>query len=140
MQHKADGYCYLCAKLYGNYERQENLQEHHVIFGRANRKLSEKYGLKVYLCLWHHTEGKESVHHNKELRQQLEEDAQRAFLKTHSMDEWMAIFGRNFIKSETPDMKQRQQPDSLPHLVFKPKTDNEPPPGFMFLNEEDEEK
>lgn len=48
MQDKADGYCYLCARLYGIYDRQENLQEHHVIFGRANRKLSEKYGLKVY--------------------------------------------------------------------------------------------
>lgn len=113
MQDKADGYCYLCARLYGIYDRQENLQEHHVIFGRANRKLSEKYGLKVYLCLWHHTEGPEAVHHNARLRQQLEEDAQRAFMKTHSLDEWMSVFGRNFIMS-----------DSQPHLGFKPKSEN----------------
>lgn len=123
MQNKADGCCYLCAKLYGIYDRQENLQEHHVIFGRANRRLSEKYGLKVYLCLRHHTEGPEAVHHNARLRQQLEEDAQRAFLRTHTMTEWMAVFGRNFMS------------DSPPHLDFKPKSENL---GITFFEEDGE--
>lgn len=95
-----------------------------MVFGRANRKLSEKYGLKVYLCLWHHTEGPEAVHHNARLRQQLEEDAQRAFMKTHSLDEWMSVFGRNFIMS-----------DSQPHLGFKPKSGN---PEITFFEEDGE--
>lgn len=125
MQNKSDGYCYLCARRYGIYDRKENLQEHHVIFGRANRKLSEKYGLKVYLCLWHHTEGPEAVHHNARLRQQLEEDAQRAFLRTHTMTEWMAVFGRNFIIMS----------DSPPHLDFKPKNENL---GITFFEENGE--
>lgn len=124
MQNKADGCCYLCAKLHGIYDRQDNLQEHHVIFGRANRRLSEKYGLKVYLCLRHHTEGPEAVHHNRQLRQQLEEDAQRAFMKTHSLDEWMSVFGRNFIMSDSP-----------PHLDFKPKSENL---GITFFEEDGE--
>ena len=37
------------------------LQDHHIFFGEKNRKHSEKYGLKVWLCVEHHT-GKESVH------------------------------------------------------------------------------
>ena len=114
----------MCAKLYGMYDRQDNLQEHHVIFGRANRRLSEKHGLKVYLCLRHHTEGPEAVHHNAQLRQQLEEDAQRAFLKEHTMAEWMAVFGRNFIMSDSP-----------PHLDFKPKGENL---GITFFEEDGE--
>lgn len=127
MHDKSAGYCYLCAAIYGDYSRKEGLQEHHVIFGRANRRLSEKYGLKVYLCVWHHTEGRNAVHQNKELRRMLEQDAQRAFLRVHTQAEWMSIFGRNFI-----DPKQRS--DNLPHLGFKPKNGNER--GIIFFEDE----
>lgn len=129
MHDKSSGYCYLCARLYGDYSRKEGLHEHHVIFGRANRRLSEKYGLKVYLCIRHHTEGKEAVHHNKELRQMLEQEAQRAFLQTHTQAEWMGIFGRNFLDAG-------QQPEEAPHLGFKPKNENER--GIILLEDEGE--
>ena len=45
--------CIICNSL--------NAEEHHVFFGTANRKLSEKYGLKVYLCAEHHR-GTRGVH------------------------------------------------------------------------------
>lgn len=45
--------CIICNSL--------NVEEHHVFFGTANRKLSEKYGLKVYLCAEHHR-GTRGVH------------------------------------------------------------------------------
>ena len=31
------------------------LEEHHIFAGTANRRISEKYGLKVWLCHRHHT-------------------------------------------------------------------------------------
>ena len=39
--------CYICETTY-------NLECHHCIHGTANRKLAEKDGLKVWLCVAHH--------------------------------------------------------------------------------------
>lgn len=41
-----------------------NLQDHHIFFGTSNRKQSEKYGMKVWLCQQHHT-GTRGVHFNR---------------------------------------------------------------------------
>lgn len=49
MHNKQDGTCYLCMVLNGDYDIRRNLQEHHVLFDASNRKLFERYGLKVYL-------------------------------------------------------------------------------------------
>ena len=46
--------CYICGTTM-------NLEEHHCIHGTANRKLSEKDGLKVWLCYEHHR-GDKGVH------------------------------------------------------------------------------
>ena len=92
---KKNGTCYLCMMLHGDYSRKE-VQEHHVIFGTANRRLSEKYGLKVYLCLSHHEEGQEAVHRNAEIARMLKAQAQRAFgIRFPGLD-WMKIFGKNY--------------------------------------------
>lgn len=56
MHDKKEGTCYLCKRLCGDYYRKTT-QEHHAIFGTAGRRLSERYGLKVYLCMEHHTTG-----------------------------------------------------------------------------------
>lgn len=47
---KQDGTCYLCMLLHDDHGRKQT-QEHHVFYGTANRRLSEKYGLKVYPAL-----------------------------------------------------------------------------------------
>ncbi len=96
MQNKADGTCYLCMLLNQDYARRTT-QEHHVIFGTAGRRLSERYGLKVYLCLQHHEIGPMAVHNNHKLAALLQSRAQEQFEKTHTHDEWMRIFGRNYI-------------------------------------------
>lgn len=85
----------MCMILYGDYSRKVT-QEHHVIFGTANRKLSEKYGLKVYLCLAHHEEGPEAVHKNTKLDRVLKAKAQRAFSTRFPDLDWMEIFGKNY--------------------------------------------
>lgn len=81
MHNKQDGTCYLCIMLNRDYDRRYNLEEHHVIEGNPGRKLSEHYGLKVYLCMEHHRTSKEAVHKNEENRRKLERAAQEAFEK-----------------------------------------------------------
>lgn len=82
--------CFMCGRSYW-------LEEHH-IFGAANRKHSTKYGLVVNLCHWCHNEPPDGVHHNKENRERLMQAGQRAFEETHTREEFMAIFGRNWLE------------------------------------------
>ena len=106
MHRKEDKTCYLCMRLHGDYSRHGNLEEHHVMFGSGRRKLSEHYGLKVYLCYAHHTYdgGPEAVHRNDAIRRMLEKDAQRAFEKAYPALNFREIFGKNVL-----DESERQQ-------------------------------
>ena len=88
-------FCYLCGKN-SNYEP---LDEHHV-YGGSNRKLSEKYGLKVYL---HHSTchifGANSVHNNAAVSRELKADVQRKAMKHYgwTVAEFRGIFGKNYL-------------------------------------------
>lgn len=83
--------CFVC-------HTKRNLHEHHIFFGYANKKLSEKYGLKCWLCGYHHNQSNEGVHQNIELNYMLKEVAQMAFEKQiGTREEFMTIFGRNWI-------------------------------------------
>jgi len=97
MHNKGDGTCYLCMYLNQDYDRRTQIQEHHVMFGTAGRKKSEHYGLKVYLCLQHHTAGPEAVHNNIRNQRFLQVKAQQAFEKKYSYEKWMEEFGVNYI-------------------------------------------
>lgn len=81
--------CYLCGKTV-------NLEKHHIFGGTANRKISERLGLWVYLCHNCHT-GKNGAQYNKEKNLRLKQDAQRAYEKTHARDEWMKLIGKNYL-------------------------------------------
>lgn len=74
-------YCYICRKEY-NINTVAGLEEHH-IFGGPLRPLSERLGLKVYLCHRHHNEPPTGVHFNAPARWRLERDAKRAFDMRH---------------------------------------------------------
>lgn len=74
-------YCYICRKNY-NINTVNGLEEHHV-FGGALRPLSERYGLKVWLCHRHHNEPPNGVHFDPVARWHLERDAKRAFDAQH---------------------------------------------------------
>lgn len=71
-----------------------NLDSHHVMTGTANRKLSEKYGLKVWL---RHDIHMDLHDRNKELEIKLKQDAQRAFEEKYSHQLWMDIFKKNYL-------------------------------------------
>lgn len=87
------------------------VQEHHVIFGSANRKLSEKYGLKVYLCLEHHEESKEAVHKNAEIALILKKEAQKCFEEHYPNLSFLKIFGKNYLDDEDRVKSAKGQQD-----------------------------
>lgn len=84
--------CYACGS-------QGYLEEHHIFYGTANRKQSEAAGLKVHLCLRCHQASGIGVHGgNKELNQWLKQEAQRAYERTHTRVEFIALIGRNYLE------------------------------------------
>lgn len=86
--------CYAC----GCYATQGFMHVHH-IFGGPNRKLSERYGLKVHLCYVCHEDGERGVHgRNVELMDRLHREGQEAFERVHGDREvFTKIFGKNYI-------------------------------------------
>lgn len=89
-------YCYLCAVLYQDFG-EKHTEEHHAIFGTANRELSERYGLKVYLCDSHHRLGAEAVHNNAEMANLVQQRAQKAFETFYPGLSFRQIFGKNYL-------------------------------------------
>lgn len=74
-----------------------NLQDHHIIYGTANRKNSEKYGLKVWLCQEHHTGGT-GVHFNKDLNLHLKKLAQEQFeARFGGKEAFIRVFGKSYL-------------------------------------------
>ena len=86
------GTCYACGA-------ETTTQDHHIFYGTANRKLSERYGLKVFLCLDCHLNNRTDVHGgNQELDQKLKEEGQLQFERKHgSRVDFINIFGRNYL-------------------------------------------
>lgn len=72
----------------------------HIIYGTANRRLSEKYGLKVWLCAKHHNMSKDGVHQNRELDLRLKQLAQKRFEEEYPNESFLKIFGRNYIAKD----------------------------------------
>ena len=83
--------CFLCGS-------QRWLEEHHV-FGAGCRKLSERYGLKVYLCHYCHNEPPNGVHFNAENSNYLKAKAQEIAMEHYgwSKDQFRQIFGKNYL-------------------------------------------
>lgn len=73
------------------------LHKHHIFEGEGRRQLSEKNGLWVWLTGRLHNLSNEGVHFNKELDLKLKREAQRKFEETHSREEFMQLFGRNYL-------------------------------------------
>lgn len=91
--------CYVCRELYC-VSTTRGLEEHHIL-GGPRRALSERYGLKVYLCRRHHNVGNAySAHFNAELAAWLKGRAQQAFEAEYGHDAWMTAFGKDYITKE----------------------------------------
>lgn len=79
------------------------LERHH-IFGGADRKKSEKYGLCVYLCHRHHNEPPDGVHFNRERMDYLRRYGQQMamLMNAWTVEDFIREFGRNYLEEDTP--------------------------------------
>ena len=85
--------CYFCG-------RRDQLHSHHIFGGNPGRKNSEKYGLKVWLCMEHHT-GDTGVHKNPrgQLNWNLKRLGQQTFEREcGDRNKFMEIFGKNYLE------------------------------------------
>lgn len=89
VQNELDDRCFLCGSTTW-------LERHHCIVG-SYRKLSDQYGLTVKLCHYCHNEPPLGAHFNRDTAEYLRKAAQRAFEKKYSHDEFIRVFGRNFL-------------------------------------------
>ena len=89
---QSDKECYLTGSTY-------NLHSHHIFFGTGLRKLSERYGLKVYLRGDLHNLSDNGVHFNKELDIRLKKEAQEIAMEKYkwTIEDFIGKFGRNYI-------------------------------------------
>lgn len=82
--------CYVCGTT-------ANLHSHHIYRG-AYRKNAEKRGMKVWLCLEHHTGSNEAVHNNKELDLFFKRKGQKLYEEMYgTREEFIQEFGRNYL-------------------------------------------
>ena len=83
--------CYVCKTTIG-------LHSHHILFGSANRKHSERLGLKIWLCGRHHNMSSEGVHFNKTLDLDLKRLAQEYYEANYGCrTSFIDTFGRNYL-------------------------------------------
>ena len=81
--------CFVCGRPY--------TEVHHIIYGTANRKLSDKYGLIVPLCNEHHR-GQTGVHFNRDFDLYLKKLAQEKFEAVYGADKrFIDVFGRSYL-------------------------------------------
>ena len=116
-QKKDDTRCFIC--MLEGRGIQRAVHWHH-IFGAANRKWSEKYGLKVRLCLYHHTGSNKAVHMNEEANYCLKKIGQYMFELVYPHLDFFSIFRSNYLSSdEHPgNLKLDKLADGLSGITF----------------------
>lgn len=88
--------CFIC----GRNGSGDGLERHH-IFGAANRKLSEKYGLVVWLCGERcHRTGKYSAHQNGDVADYLHRYGQKKAMEDQgwTISQFREVFGKNYLE------------------------------------------
>lgn len=78
---------------------EQNLHLHHCFEGTGRRKISDKYGVTVWLCAKHHNMSDEGVHFNRKLDIKVKQWAQKKTMKHYgwSKEEFIKIFGKNYL-------------------------------------------
>ena len=75
-----------------------SVERHHILHGTASRRLSEMYGLKVWLCGKHHNMSDAGVHFNKDLDLHLKKLAQEYYENNYGCRaDFIETFGRNYL-------------------------------------------
>lgn len=84
--------CLICKTTQG-------LHLHHCFEG-SRRRISDRYGLTVYLCGKHHNLSNQSVHMNESLNNDLKRWAQKKTIQYYgwSIEDFISRFGINYIR------------------------------------------
>lgn len=111
LQDKRSGRCYICEHWRADDSLKRDLEEHHIFYG-PNRKLSERYGIKVMLCRYHHQGdihgSGDAIHNNpdKTNDQRLKRIGQTAWEKKYAKAaagtaaahaEFREVFGKSYL-------------------------------------------
>jgi hypothetical protein len=84
--------CYKCKTTY-------DLHSHHIFSGTANRKLSEQYGLKIWLCSRHHNMSNAGIHFDRDFELEVKQMAQQKAMEHYgwSVEDFIRIYGKNWL-------------------------------------------
>lgn len=77
--------------------RETYTEEHHVFFGTANRKVSDKWGMVARLCPMCHRDGALAVHRCYATDLRLKQKYQAIFELDHTREEFRKLFGRSYL-------------------------------------------
>jgi len=69
------------------------IELHHIFYGKANKKLSDKYNLVIWVCRDCHSR----MHSDKAFRQIYQDMAKKKFQREHPELSFIRIFGKNYI-------------------------------------------
>lgn len=76
----------------------QNLHLHHIFFGVANRKISDRNGFTCYLCGYHHNLSNQGVHSNRELDLMLKRLCQEKYESMgYSREDFIRLIGKSYI-------------------------------------------
>ena len=91
-------HCFICGRnAHADYF---GLEEHHCFEGYGRRALSEKYGLKIYICGDRcHRNGKDSVHKNAKVDRAVKRVAQKVAMRKYgwSIEQFIEKFRKNYL-------------------------------------------
>ncbi len=84
--------CLICKAQY-------QLHLHHVFGGTGKRKISDREGLVVWLCPFHHNASNHSVHLNRELDLKVKRWAEKKWLERNNktVEDFIKLFGKNYL-------------------------------------------
>lgn len=85
-----DEKCYICGMAMGT-------EDHHIYPGRPHRAYSEADGLKVRLCWECHWKVHNDTQVSGKLMTKLKKDGQVKYEETHTREEFMKRYGRNYL-------------------------------------------
>ena len=83
-------HCYVCGSNHVHW--------HHIFYGTANRKISDRLGYVAPLCGMHHNMSNDGVHFNKAFDLHLKRMAQEHFERNNgTRDDFIKLIGRNYL-------------------------------------------
>lgn len=82
--------CYVCKIPFG-------LHKHHIYRG-IFRKRADELGCWIWLCGYHHNLSDAGIHSRPKLDLKVKRECQTVFEKTHTREQFMEAFGRNYLE------------------------------------------